>query len=154
MLEHDGSQFVIANLDTDNITQVDLDLIFTEGEEVTFFLKGEGTVHLSGYVLDFEDDYDDEFDEAGLSDEEESDVDLPLNENAKRVKAAESLSAKKAKVDEKAHVANGISDDEDDEESDDDFDILGNLDEENDEEDEEDDEEDEEEEGKVYSSLR
>jgi len=142
MLEQNKSQYLLCNLDTDKNIQVDLDLIFTEGEDVTFYLNGEGSVHLTGYVLDFDDGDDfDDFDE-DLSDEE-SEV---VNSNVKRIlsKADSSLNAKKAKI-------NGNADDDEDDEEDDeeDDDALGALDleamDEDDEEDSEDDEEDDEE---------
>ncbi|KPM11300.1 FK506-binding protein-like protein 3 [Sarcoptes scabiei] len=59
MLEHNKSKFLLCTLDSENIIQNDLDLIFRVGEEVTFFLVGEGTVHLTGYILDFGDDLSD-----------------------------------------------------------------------------------------------
>ncbi|KAI7697344.1 46 kDa FK506-binding nuclear protein [Sarcoptes scabiei] len=124
MLEHNKSKFLLCTLDSENIIQNDLDLIFRVGEEVTFFLVGEGTVHLTGYILDFGDDL--------------SDMGSDYDEN-------EALESFKHGVDEE---------DEEDSEEDGDDDALGDLDmDEDDEEDEElededieDDEEDDEEE--------
>lgn len=149
MLEHNKTHYLLCNLDNEKTIQVDLDLIFTEGEEVTFYLNGEGVVHLSGYVLEFGDDFDEDDDE--LYDEESEDEELEnlsdkrvvakkggdediKNLNSKRVKTDETISgfiSKKAKV-------NGSVEEDDSEDSDD---ALGNLDEEFDSADEEDDEE-------------
>ncbi|CAN7986386.1 unnamed protein product, partial [Ixodes hexagonus] len=52
MLEHAKAEFLLCTLDYEKTLQVPLDLSFVEGEEVTFFLNGEGTVHLTGYLTD------------------------------------------------------------------------------------------------------
>lgn len=52
MLEHAKAEFLLCTLDYEKALQVPLDLSFVEGEEVTFFLNGEGTVHLTGYLTD------------------------------------------------------------------------------------------------------
>lgn len=150
MLEHNKSQYLLCNLDSDKTNQVDLDLIFTEGEEVTFYLNGDGPVHLSGYVLEFNDDFDEDDDE--LFDEESEDEEVEsksakrmvkdsgdsLNQNAKRVKNDEPSAGFAAT--KKAKINGSIGDDDDDDEEDSDY-ALGNLDEEFDSVDEEDDEE-------------
>lgn len=142
MLEHNKSKFLLCTLDSENIIQNDLDLIFRVGEEVTFFLVGEGTVHLTGYILDFGDDL--------------SDMGSDYDEN----EALESFKRKlndldKDKVKKTKLNSDGVDEeDEEDSEEDGDDDALGDLDmDEDDEEDEElededieDDEEDDEEE--------
>lgn len=55
MIEHGKTEFLLCTLEYDRIMQVPLDLLFIEGEEVSFFLNGEGVVHLTGYVTDNED---------------------------------------------------------------------------------------------------
>lgn len=152
MLEHNKTHYLLCNLDNEKTIQVDLDLIFTEGEEVTFYLNGEGTVHLSGYVLEFGDDFDEDDDELYDEESEDEEVENPsakqvaskkggdediTNQNSKRVKTEEANSgfvSKKAKV-------NGSMKEEEDDDDDDSDDALGNLDEEFDSADEEDDEE-------------
>ncbi|XP_023226514.1 46 kDa FK506-binding nuclear protein-like [Centruroides sculpturatus] len=52
MIEHGKSEFLLCTLEHDRVMQVPLDLVFVEGEEVSFFLSGEGIVHLTGYVTD------------------------------------------------------------------------------------------------------
>lgn len=140
MLEHNKSQYLLCNLDSEKSSQVDLDLIFTEGEEVTFYLNGEGAVHLSGYVLDFDEEDDEFYDDE--SEEEDVKPTKPikredLNQNSKRIKTEESSASFVAT--KKAKTNGSIEDDLDDEEDSDD--ALGNLDEEFDSADEEDDEE-------------
>ncbi|KAG8188795.1 hypothetical protein JTE90_009187 [Oedothorax gibbosus] len=51
MAEHDGCQYLLCSLKKDSILQVLLNLYFDKGENITFFLKGHGTVHLSGYYV-------------------------------------------------------------------------------------------------------
>ena len=89
MLEHDKSNYLLCNLDSEKCNQVALDLIFTEGEEVTFYLNGEGTVHITGYVLEFDGESDfEDFDEE-LS--EESETEAITNDNAKRLLKSDSV---------------------------------------------------------------
>ncbi|XP_067667280.1 46 kDa FK506-binding nuclear protein-like [Haliotis asinina] len=74
MIQHEKAEFVMCTLEFGRLYQQPLDLNFTEGEEVTFFLNGTGIVHLTGYLLD-EGQYNDEM---GLSgDSSESDDEAP-----------------------------------------------------------------------------
>lgn len=89
MLEHGKAEFLLCTLDQAHARQVALDLNFVEGEEVTFFLNGRGTVHLTGYLTDgLQDDTvssdDDEEEEASLQDEDEEDEDNELTLARKR----------------------------------------------------------------------
>lgn len=45
------AQFVLCTLQADKIPQQTLNLNFTEGEEVSFSIEGDGEVHLTGYLL-------------------------------------------------------------------------------------------------------
>lgn len=60
MIEHGKSEFLLCTLEYDRVMQVPLDLVFVEGEEVSFFLNGEGVVHLTGYVTDEQQDIDEQ----------------------------------------------------------------------------------------------
>ncbi|KAJ3099075.1 peptidylprolyl isomerase fpr4 [Phlyctochytrium planicorne] len=67
-----NNEFIIANLLPGKVEQQSLDLVFTEGEEITFTVNGDATLHLTGnHVIDddFDEDDDDdeeiEFDEDG-----------------------------------------------------------------------------------------
>ena len=42
------SQYVLCNLQAGKVLQQPLNLNFTEGEEVSLFVEGEGEVHLTG----------------------------------------------------------------------------------------------------------
>ncbi|RWS26062.1 46 kDa FK506-binding nuclear protein-like protein [Leptotrombidium deliense] len=98
MLEHEDEQFILCNLNYDNVLHQSLDLVFVEGEEVAFSVNGEGKVHLTGYLLP-----DDEFDEFGDEMGEESD-DLSDNELIQKKINAVSDKRKLDKVNEKPAV--------------------------------------------------
>eukprot|EP00112_Aurelia_sp_Birch-Aquarium-sp1_P004976 Seg1564.3 transcript_id=Seg1564.3/GoldUCD/mRNA.D3Y31 product="Homer protein 1" protein_id=Seg1564.3/GoldUCD/D3Y31 len=62
MVESEKANYAICTLQAGVIPQQQLDLNFTEGEEVKFFLEGNGgEVHLTGYLLETPREY--EFDE-------------------------------------------------------------------------------------------
>lgn len=65
-LNTDDTDHLIANVSR-QASHVQLDLAFTEGETVSFYSKGHGTVHLSGYLIP---DHD-EFEDLGFDGEEE-----------------------------------------------------------------------------------
>ncbi|XP_014677742.1 PREDICTED: 46 kDa FK506-binding nuclear protein-like isoform X2 [Priapulus caudatus] len=69
MVQHDKAEFLLCTLSHNKIPQQPLNLSFTEGEEVTFFLEGKGTIHLTGYILIEEDDF--------MSEEESSAEEIP-----------------------------------------------------------------------------
>ena len=141
MVESNKTKFLLCNLDSEKYAQVDLDLVFTEGEEVTFFLNGDGVVHLTGYQLAFDDD--DDFDE----DDEEEEASAG---NSKRSLSSESSNAsKKTKIVNNAVNGLGDEDEEDDEEDDDDENVFGALDEEFDSDEDEEEYEDEEDEDDI-----
>lgn len=56
-LHTDDTEHLLANVSRQN-PQVILDLAFSEGETVAFYSKGNGTVHLSGYLIPEADDFD------------------------------------------------------------------------------------------------
>lgn len=68
MLEEGESNipFILCNLQKPKVLQSRLDLNFMSGDRVTFFCRGNGTVHLTGYIMP---DDDDDF--ANFGDEEE-----------------------------------------------------------------------------------
>lgn len=57
-LNTDDTDHLIANV-SKQTSHVQLDLAFTEGETVSFYSKGNGTVHLSGYLIPDNNDFDD-----------------------------------------------------------------------------------------------
>lgn len=81
MLEHGKAEFLLCTLDHDKAFQVPLDLHFVEGEEVSFFLNGEGTVHLTGYLTDVDglQDNDSSEEESASSANEEEDEDEDIS---------------------------------------------------------------------------
>lgn len=128
MLEHGKAEFLLCTLDQGNTRQMPLDLCFVEGEEVTFFLNGKGTVHLTGYLTDgLQDDDESSDEEVSLPDEEEEDQENELNmgdhepqKPSKRSKKAKKLSTPMLVSSSNPVLAfNGESEDE----SDTDFDV-------------------------------
>jgi len=83
MVNIDKAEFLLCTLGYGNILQQPLDLMFTEGEEVTFFLNGSGIVHLSGYLV--EDQPEDESmypDDISSEDEDSEDIPALLGEDS------------------------------------------------------------------------
>lgn len=67
MVESEKAAYALCTLQAGKIPQQPLDLNFTEGEEVKFFLEGNGgVVHVTGYLLETPREY--EFDEDELDD--------------------------------------------------------------------------------------
>jgi hypothetical protein len=96
-VENQGTEYLLCNLNGEKNLQERIDLMFAESEEVTFFVKGEGTVHLTGYEMP-----EDNFGFDGEEFDEESEVDEPLPvTNGKRKQAeqqpAAALNSKKLK---------------------------------------------------------
>jgi len=70
MIESEKANYALCTLQSNRIPQQPLDLNFTEGEEVKFFLDGNGgDVHLTGYLLETPREYEYE---------EEDDLDAPM----------------------------------------------------------------------------
>uniref|UniRef100_A0A023GIS6 peptidylprolyl isomerase n=1 Tax=Amblyomma triste TaxID=251400 RepID=A0A023GIS6_AMBTT len=136
MLEHGKAEFLLCTLDQAHSRQVPLDLNFVEGEEVTFFLNGKGTVHLTGYLTDgLQDDEESSDDEVSLPDEEEEEQENDLSMAQK--------SPKRTKKPKQA-LLQALNGDDSEDESDTDFDVDQVEDEtEEDEEDADDDDADE-----------
>ncbi|KAF9412084.1 peptidylprolyl isomerase fpr4, partial [Podila epigama] len=120
----DKKTFILCSLQAGKTEQQTLDIVFTEGEEITFSVSGENTIHLSGNYLpeedfgsdedmyddedDLEDDMeDDEDDEEDEEDDEEGDENVIVTKGAKRVAQFEEKSApakKQAKVEQATPV--------------------------------------------------
>merc|ERR1711936_305325 len=129
MLQHESSEFLLCTLQHGKLLQQSLDLVFNSGETVTFSLNGSGVVHLTGYLLN-DDEEDPDFESYGDSSEEEIDapelVSMPADAlKGKRKAATDLTNGKKIKL---------VNDDDEDEDDDDD----------DDDDDEEDDDEEEE----------
>jgi len=68
--EVNNTQHVLCSLQSGKIPQQVLNLSFTEGEHVSFYIEGEGQVHLTGFLTpeddsDFSDDSSDEIENGG-----------------------------------------------------------------------------------------
>ncbi|KAK2162090.1 hypothetical protein LSH36_104g03074 [Paralvinella palmiformis] len=73
MIQHDKAEFLLCTLRHGHLLQQPLDLNFTEGEEVTFFLNGKGVVHLTGYLVEENPPEELEYEGMTSSEEQESD---------------------------------------------------------------------------------
>ncbi|VDH98762.1 FK506-binding nuclear protein [Mytilus galloprovincialis] len=128
MIQHEKAEFMLCTLQHGKTYQQPLDLNFTEGEEVTFFLTNDkSVVHLSGYLME-DDQYPDDFGESMMdeSSEEESDEDeapslVSDEEEGQKVPGGKKRKKEKVKAVKKKKMKMEDSDDEDDD--DDDFDI-------------------------------
>ncbi|KAI0220056.1 hypothetical protein LSAT2_028414 [Lamellibrachia satsuma] len=131
MLRHNKAEFLICTLEHNRLLQQPLELNFSQGEHVSFYLSGSGVVHLTGYLLD-DDDNIDLSDTSSLESIEEAEIED--ERLGKRKKTGQTLgSNKKVKVemnedesseeDEDDEEENNFVDEEDeDEEADDDED--------------------------------
>uniref|UniRef100_A0A6G1SAJ6 FK506-binding nuclear protein n=1 Tax=Aceria tosichella TaxID=561515 RepID=A0A6G1SAJ6_9ACAR len=103
MAEIQGKSFILAVLDPSQSWQCPLDLMLAAGTEVKFFLRGQGTVHLTGY--EFLDDDDEDFELSMSSDdemeEEEDDEQSPDEAESKHL-------AKKIKTKNSPATTNGV----------------------------------------------
>ncbi|KAK9507053.1 hypothetical protein O3M35_008877 [Rhynocoris fuscipes] len=84
--------FIICNLQKSKLMQSPLDLTFMSGDRITLFCKGNGIVHLSGYIVPEEEDDDD--DELGKISDEEDDEE---GEEADDISDSEVLKSLKGK---------------------------------------------------------
>lgn len=71
LVEVEKKQFIICVLDPTTAWQSPLDLMFESGTQLKFFLRGQGTVHLTGYEI--KDDLEDQ--DLSMSDVEFSEED-------------------------------------------------------------------------------
>ena len=69
MYVQDGDAYLLCTLQKDKVEQFPLDLNFAEGSKVCFSIKGNGIVHLSGYLIPEEEDFGD-FDDSEEDEEE------------------------------------------------------------------------------------
>lgn len=131
MAEYNKKQFILAVLDPTRSWQCPLDLMFAAGSEVKFFIKGSGTVHLTGY--EYRDDIGSDLEFDTSSEEEEEDVNqVEEPKTAKKngtkavVKGAKTNGVKKPGVKKedvkKSSDGHKQDSDEDDDSDDEDFD--------------------------------
>ncbi|KAF9965435.1 peptidylprolyl isomerase fpr4 [Mortierella alpina] len=76
----DNKTFILCSLTAGKAEQQSLDLVFTEGEEITFSVSGANTVHLSGNYLPEDDGMDFDSDEEDMYDDEDMDEDMEEDE--------------------------------------------------------------------------
>lgn len=98
MVEYNKKQFIIAVLDSDRSWQCPLDLMFAAGSEIKFFLRGNGTVHLTGFEyrddMNTELDFDSSSEEEDVDEDEDEDEDVETGEKKVESKVVDKRSAK------------------------------------------------------------
>merc|ERR1712025_475048 len=92
MVAHDKSEYLLCTLEAPHTRQQNLDLNFTEGEEVTFFHTGKGVVHLTGYLMP-EDEHP--FDESGMEDSSEEESDIECEDDAEAPELVQATNGKR-----------------------------------------------------------
>lgn len=115
LLTSDNNTFLLCTLNKERIPQCPLDLNFAEGDKISFSIKGEGLVHLTGFLIpddDFMNDLDDE------EEEETNDV-----ANAKPAKGKKQQPQELANNKKQAKKVEQEADSDDDEEDDDTFNL-------------------------------
>lgn len=159
MVEHEKKQFIVCVLDHNTAWQSPLDLMFEAGKQFKFFLRGQGTVHLTGYEIRDDMDMDDlsiseiDSDEASDGDDTEELVLQQTSGSAKKAGKVAKTNGVKSSPDKKKVLA-GVpkvnqDDDQSDDSDDEDFDDMAALnnmrssDEDDDDEDEDDDDDSE-----------
>ncbi|KAF9945429.1 peptidylprolyl isomerase fpr4 [Mortierella alpina] len=152
----DGRPYVLCSLIAGNVDQQPLDLVFTEGEEITISVSGDNVVHLSGNYLPEEAgaDYGDTGDMYGdMDDDEEDDSEdeqggVVVTNGNKRIAALLEDEDEDEDSEEDPDFTGEDSEEEDDDEDEDEDDTRADHDDddEDDEDDEDDDDEDDEDE--------
>lgn len=96
MLEEGESNipFILCNLQKPKVIQSPLNLNFVSGDRVTFFCRGNGTVHLTGYLITEDDDDFGVFGEEGEEVEEEEDEEEEEEEGVEEEQVMENLKSK------------------------------------------------------------
>uniref|UniRef100_T1JKR5 peptidylprolyl isomerase n=1 Tax=Strigamia maritima TaxID=126957 RepID=T1JKR5_STRMM len=123
MIEHDKSEFLLCSLRHGSTVQQNLALNFNEDEEVTFFINGPGTVHLTGYLIE-----NDEMEGFYRSDCEESDEENESEDDTpnlkRKIAAIQKKNAKKSKLQDFDDLSDEDIDEDDEDESDDNLKAL------------------------------
>lgn len=95
MLTSEDSTYLLCILGK-KTPQVSLDLNFDEGDQISLSTKGEGVVHLTGYLVPSEEDFfggDDEEEDEELEDEEEAEA-SPQKGKGKQERVAKKVAQK------------------------------------------------------------
>ena len=103
----EGPSFSLCSLTPGKLEQQPLDLVFEEGEPIAFHVEGPHAIHLTGYLLDDEDDMD------------EYDDDMYEDESACHDSECDASHGEEGEEDDEEDEDD---EDEDDEEDDDEFD--------------------------------
>lgn len=152
MLQQDESEFLLCTLQHGKHLQQPLNIVFAQGQSISFSLNGSGTVHLTGYLMGddeaIEEDPDwdettyeqEEVSEEESDDDEEESDDEEIPDLVLQGKRKANIPLKKSKKIKLLNDDGEVVDDSDDDEED----YSDEEDEDSDEEDEDSDEEEEE----------
>jgi len=81
-------EFIIANLQSKTLNE-SLDLAFAVGEKISFKVEGPGTVHLTGYIMEDEEEpqngFMDDFSMEGSEESEDEEEEVKVDKKAKEV---------------------------------------------------------------------
>jgi FK506-binding nuclear protein len=72
MYTHDENSYLLCTLQKGKVFQCPLDLNFMAGDSLCFSTKGNGIVHLTGFLVEDMDDFEDMMDEEDEDEEVET----------------------------------------------------------------------------------
>ncbi|XP_029665320.1 46 kDa FK506-binding nuclear protein [Formica exsecta] len=149
MVKCNNKSFLLCTLNKDKF-QTSLDLIFEKGENITFFCNGQGSVHMTGYLLPNENIDSDSEEEIEEEEAEEQEEEVRLNtipEKSLKRKIESPKNKKKPKLaKQEPFESNNWDDDDDNEENNSSLEEDSDNDEDMEDEEDENDNDDEEEE--------
>lgn len=116
LLTSDNNTFLLCTLNKERIPQCPLDLNFAEGDKISFSIKGEGLVHLTGFLIPDADDFMND-----LGDEEEEETNDTANskpaKGKKQQPKPQELANNKKQAKKVEQEADSDDDDDDEEEN-------------------------------------
>jgi len=99
MAEYNKKQFILAVLDPNQSWQCPLDLMFAAGSQLKLFIRGSGTVHVTGFEHQDDDDFDMSMSDSDLEGTDESEVEVEeKTDSAKKASKEKGGSAKKTPI--------------------------------------------------------
>lgn len=148
MVKCNNKSFLLCTLNKDEF-QTPLDLIFEKGENITFFCNGQGSVHMTGYLLPNENIDSDSEEEIEEEEAEEQEEEVRLNtipEKCLKRKIESPKNKKKPKLAKQESFESNNWDDDDDDNEENNSSLEEDSDNDEDMEDEEDENDDDDEE--------
>jgi FK506-binding nuclear protein len=119
MYSQEDRSYLLCTLQKGKVMQCMLDLNFAEGDKLCFLTKGNGFVHLTGFLIP----ENDEFDDMDLDDEEDEDEEIDLPDLREKLKGKKEKDQKPAKADAASKKKPVEESDEADSDSDNEMDV-------------------------------